>query len=58
MEKSSEESKKTFKLDTRDVESAIRQFICTCHPEVAKGYVINPIGGMPAINVEFEAVKS
>jgi hypothetical protein len=25
-----------------DVESAIRHFICTCHPELATGFLINP----------------
>lgn len=25
-----------------DVESAVCQFICTCHPEFATGFTINP----------------
>jgi len=30
-------------LTESDIESAIRQFICTCHPQFAKDYVVNPI---------------
>ena len=29
-------------LTPEDVESAIRQFICTCHPEYANYWVLNP----------------
>lgn len=29
-------------LYPQDVESAIRQFICTCHPEYAKDWILNP----------------
>jgi hypothetical protein len=29
-------------LTPQDVESAIRQFICTCIPEYNKGWIINP----------------
>lgn len=29
-------------LTPADVESAIRHFICTCHPELAREHVINP----------------
>lgn len=28
-------------LTPNDVESAVRQFICTCHPEFAKDWVAN-----------------
>lgn len=35
--------KTLFKLDASDIESAIRQFICTCHPEYNEGYTIDPI---------------
>lgn len=34
-------------LTPSDVESAVRQFICTCHPEYAKGWAIDaqyPLG--------------
>lgn len=31
-----------FVLNASDAESAIRQFICICHPEYSAGYVINP----------------
>ena len=29
-------------LYPEDVESAIRQFICTCNPEYAKNWILNP----------------
>jgi len=29
-------------LQPAEVESAIRQFICTCHPKIAYGFVIDP----------------
>ena len=29
-------------LYPEDVESAVRQFICTCHPEYAKNWILNP----------------
>lgn len=29
-------------LSPQDVESAVRQFICTCHPEYAKDWLLNP----------------
>jgi len=29
-------------LQPCDVESAIRHFICACHPDLATGHVINP----------------
>jgi hypothetical protein len=31
-----------IKVSSSDVESAVRQFICSCHPELATGWVINP----------------
>lgn len=30
-----------FKLDKSDVESAVMQFVCSCHPDVAVGKIIN-----------------
>jgi hypothetical protein len=30
-----------FMLSASDVESAVMQFICACHPDTAVGYVIN-----------------
>lgn len=29
-------------LTPEDVESAVRQFICTCNPEYSKNWIINP----------------
>lgn len=29
-------------LTPEDVESAVRQFICTCYPEYTIGWLINP----------------
>lgn len=29
-------------LMPEDVESAVRQFICTCYPEYAKDWILNP----------------
>lgn len=29
-------------LSPQDVESAVRQFICTCRPEYAKDWILNP----------------
>jgi hypothetical protein len=29
-------------LYPEDVESAVRQFICTCHPEFSQGWILNP----------------
>ena len=29
-------------LTPEDVESAVRQFICTCHPEYSKNWILNP----------------
>lgn len=36
------EQAKDFILTPSDVESAIRQFICTTHPEYDKGWLLNP----------------
>lgn len=47
-------------MDTNDIESACRQFICACHPELATGFVIYPANqGMDARCVPdiFKAVK-
>ena len=30
-----------FQLDASDVESAVMQFVCACHPDVAAGYTIS-----------------
>lgn len=30
-----------FTLNAQDIESAIRDFICACHPEVQRGYVVD-----------------
>lgn len=44
MDKSEEIGKHTvFILNRNDVESAVRQFICSCYPEYSKGYTINPV---------------
>lgn len=32
-----------IQLSDADIESAIRQFICTCHPQFAKDFVVNPL---------------
>lgn len=32
---------KIFLLDKSDVESAVMQFICSCHPDVAVGHTIS-----------------
>lgn len=32
-----------IQLSDSDIESAIRQFICTCHPQFAKDFVVNPL---------------
>lgn len=31
-----------IELTKEDIESAVRAFICSCHPEMAVGFVINP----------------
>jgi hypothetical protein len=36
------ENKVEISVTASDVESAIRQFICTCHPELAIGWTIDP----------------
>jgi hypothetical protein len=53
-QKESEQSVNVI-LAPEDVESAIRQFICTCHPEYAKGWVIDPQYQLGA--VVFHATK-
>lgn len=43
-----------------DIESAVRQFICTCHPKFKQGYVINPkikLDGNATIMVKCEKGK-
>lgn len=30
-------------LSEADVESALMQFICSCHPEYARGWIISPV---------------
>lgn len=44
-----------IKLTQQDVESAIRQFICTCHEEYSTGWLIDPTH--PLTNAEFHATK-
>ena len=42
-----------------DVESAIREYICACHPEFRTGYIINPLFPMgTCFPIIFSAVKS
>lgn len=36
-------------LTPEDVESAVRQFICTTKPEYAKGWIINPKYNLGAV---------
>lgn len=36
-------------LTPEDVESAVRQFICTCKPEYAKGWILNPKYNLGAV---------
>ena len=33
---------KEISLTEDEINSAIRQFICTCYPELSKGHLINP----------------
>ncbi len=44
MIRSGENNVVIFTLNDSDIESAIRQFICSCHPDMATGYVVNPTG--------------
>lgn len=44
-----------IRLMPEDVESAIRQFICTCHPEYAKDWILNP--KLPLGAIEFAGTK-
>lgn len=32
----------TFELSPSDIESAIRSFICTCHPDLSSGWIVDP----------------
>ena len=34
-------------LTANDVDSAVMQFVCTCHPEFARGYNINTLNAAP-----------
>jgi len=36
-------------LTPSDVESAVRQFICTCHPEFATNWILNPKYNLGAV---------
>lgn len=47
-------------LSSDDVESAIRHFICECHPEFATGHVIDPSPGQKFLlhDVQFEAKRA
>lgn len=40
-----------IRLDESDIQSAIRQFICSCYPELNKDYSINPTIPKMEINV-------
>jgi hypothetical protein len=57
------EDRMLISLDENDIESAIRQFICNCNPDLSVGYCINPIEfddknkGYTITKNEFEAVK-
>ena len=48
-----------IQLNAADIESAVRHFICECHPEFARGHVVNPAPGQVfLINpLQFEAVR-
>lgn len=37
------------KLTPQDVESAIRQFICICQPELSKGWTLNADSIIPEL---------
>ncbi len=57
MDKITEEKNETIiRLDESDIESAIRQFICSCYPEYAKGYKIDPTS-MPKVIAYFKCKK-
>lgn len=49
-----------IQMDAGDVESAIRHFICACHPKFSAGFVVNPVAGHEIFlqHVAFEAVRS
>lgn len=36
-------------LTPEDVESAVRQFICICHPEYATNWILNPKYNLGAV---------
>lgn len=58
MKKILENNKETIvQLESFDIESAIRQFICSCYPELANGYLINPTVPKTTINVICEKDK-
>lgn len=44
-----------IQLTAEDVESAIRAFICACHPELKAGFIVNPTHTLNA--ALFEAHK-
>jgi hypothetical protein len=43
-----EDGTRTAELSESDVASAIRGFICACHPEFRTGYIINGFDVQPA----------
>ncbi len=49
-----------FYLSPPEVETAIREFICKYHPEVANGYSINPAGSShsPTRDIQYVARKA
>lgn len=58
MKKILENNKETIvQLESSDIESAIRQFICSCYPELALGYVCNPEMPEMTLNVICERDK-
>jgi len=40
-----------FEVTEADIESAVRMFICACHPETVAGFVINPQPNLRRIEV-------
>ena len=44
-----------IRLQPEDVEIAVRKFICACHPEYAKDWILNPKINLGAI--EFATTK-
>ena len=47
----------TFVLDKHDVESAVMQFVCACHPNVATGHTISVYGQSEVVAIAFDRNK-